>query len=227
MPTPLLHRLLCASVLLAAIAARAQLVTVSPFLPLQGSRGGAAPTADAPLEFRGVAELPDGPAFRVVDPARKMGAWVRLNELDSDLGVVVKQHDPDQDTVTVEHQGRTFTLALRQSKIVSTGAAKPNAAIGSPSTPVPTTAATTRPAPTATLQQTQIDAVAAAVAQRRALRDQATQQLNQGMPLAPQAGQQPGAQNPAGQNQNGQNATNAQGGQNGRRGPRTRQPQQE
>jgi hypothetical protein len=215
MPTLISHRLLCASLLLAAVAARAQLVTVSPFLPLQGSRGAAASTADAPLEFRGVAELPDGPAFRVVDPARKMGAWVRLNERDPDLDVVVKQQDPANDTVTVEQQGRTFTLALRQSKIVSTGAAKPNAASGPPSTPVPTTAATTRPAPTATLQQAQIDAVAAAVAQRRALRDQAAQQLSQSVPLAPQASQPQGAPNAAGQNQNAQ------------RGQRKRQPQPE
>jgi hypothetical protein len=225
MPTPIARPLICASLLLAAITARAQLATVSPFLP-PAARGGAAPTADAPLEFRGIAELPGGPAFRVVDPARKRGVWVHLNEHDTELDVTVKQHDAARETVTVEQQGRTFTLALHQSKVASSGAATATAAMLPAQMQVPTIASMAQQAPAAPLQQSQIDAVAAAVAQRRALRDQAAQQINQGVPLAPQVIQQraQGAANPnqTGQNANNPNRQNGQSGQNGQR--RNRQP---
>jgi hypothetical protein len=232
MPTLLARRLLLASTLLATGVARAQLGTVSPFAPPKDSRGAAAPTADAPLEFRGVAEMPDGPAFRIVDPARKSGVWVRLNQRDSDLGLVVKQHDPARDTVTVEQNGRSFTLALRQSKVASSGAPATNAVMVPPQMPqVPTIAAMVQQsAPATPLQQSQIDAVAAAVAQRRALREQATQQVNQGLPITlpqlqqqlqqPQRGPKAGAAN-----QNGQNAQGGRNGQNGQNAQRQRKGQ--
>lgn len=214
---------LCAGVLLAAAAgARAELATKSPFLPPQGAQS-SAPTADAPLEFRGIADLPGGPAFRVVDPARKMGVWVHLNERDPDLGITVKQADAAHDTVTVEHQGRTITLALRQSKVSSSGAAMPNAIVGAPQLQMQMQAATiAQQAPAAPVQQAQLDAVAAAVAQRRALREQATQQISQGVPIAPQViqqQQQQRAQNAANQAQNG---PNVQGGQTNQRGQQRR-----
>jgi hypothetical protein len=219
MPTPILRPLFFASVLLTVVSAQAQLATSSPFMPPK-SAGPAAPTADAPLEFRGVAELPEGTAFRVFDPSRKTGAWVRLNERDPDLGVIVKQHDAARETVTVEHQGRTLTLALRQSKVASSGAAMAPAVMAPPQMQMPTVATMAQQPPPAPVQQAQIDAVAAAVAQRRALRDQATQQINQGVRIAPQVIQQqqqqqqrgPNAANP---NQAGQNANNGQGRQNG------------
>jgi hypothetical protein len=213
--------LLVAAALLAAGGVRAQLATMSPFMPAPGSPGAAVPTADAPLEFRGVAELPDGPAFRVVDPARKLGSWVRLNQRDADLGVTVKQHDAAHDTVTVEQQGRTFTLALRQSKVASAGPVMAPAARNA----VPAIAGMAPRPPAAPLQQAQIDAVAAAVAQRRALRDQAAQQISQGVPLAPQViqQQQNRAQNAAAPGPRGQNFNTNAAGQNPSR-KRNRQP---
>ncbi len=230
MPTPILRPLVFASVLLAVASARAQLASSSPFLPPRGAAGAAAPTADAPLEFRGLAELPDGPAFRVVDPTHKKGAWVHLNERDPDLGFIVKQHDAEHDTVTVEQAGRTFTLALHQSKVSSAGAAMMNPGMIPQQMQAPTVAAMAQQPPAAPLQQAQIDAVAAAVAQRRALRDQAAQQINQGVRIAPQVIQQQQqqraqnapAQNQTGQNGNGQGKQNGQNGQNNQR--RNRQP---
>ena len=227
MPTPILRPLVFASVLLVVAGARAQLASSSPFLPPRGA-GAAAPTADAPLEFRGVAELPDGLAFRVVDPTHKKGAWVHLNERDPDLGFVVKQHDSDHDTVTVEQAGRTFTLALHQSKVSSAGAAMMSPGVMPPQ--MQTVAAMAQQAAATPLQQAQVDAVAAAVAQRRALRDQAAQQINQGLRIAPQVIQQQQqeraqnapAQNTGGQNGNGQGKQNGQNGQNNQR--RNRQP---
>lgn len=190
-------------------------------------------TANAPLEYRGVAELPGGAAFRVVDPARKTGVWVKLNELDPELGVVVKQHDAEHETVVVEYQGRTLTLPLHQSKVASAGAAMPNPAnlvMPPPAALAPTPAAP----PALAAQQAQLDAVAAAVAQRRALREQAQQQIQQGAALAPQVIQQQqqqraqNAQNSpaATQNQNGQTNANGQNTQRGQRGrTRNNQPQ--
>src|ERR1019366_4926088 len=113
---------------------------------------------------------------------------------------------------------------LRQPKVVSTGAAKPNAAIVPPRMQGPTVAVTAQPAPGSPLQQIQIDAVPPAGAHRRALRDQAAEQLNQGVPLAPPVIQQQRMQKAATQNQNGQNGPDAQ---SGRRGQRNRHPQQE
>ena len=219
--------------MLLAGSARAQLAAFSPFVPPQGARGAAAPTANAPLEFRGVADLPGGSAFRVVDPARRAGSWVRLNEPDPDIGFVVKQHDAEHDTLVVEYQGRTLTLPLHQSKVVSAGAATPNGFNAGPPQPAPpATPATPAAPPALAVQQAQLEAVAAAVAQRRALREQAQQQIQQGVPVAPQVIQQQqaqraqDAQNAAAQNQNGQNGQNAQNGQRGQRGrTRTNQPQ--
>ncbi len=216
-----------AAVFLAASAGRAQLAAASPFLPTRGA-GAAAPTANAPLEFRGVAELPEGMAFRVVDPARKTGAWVKLNQADPDLGVVVKQHDAEHETVVVEYQGRTLTLPLHQSKVASAGAPMMVAPL-----PVMAAPAALQPTPQApaalAVQQQQLEAVAAAVAQRRALREQAQQQLQQGTPLAPQVLQQQQQRGQRGQNaQNGSPNPNGQpnaAGQSGQRTPRNRQRQ--
>jgi hypothetical protein len=208
----ILRRLVFVSVvLLTTVRAGAQLAAISPFLPAQASRG-SAPTAGAPLEYRGFSETSEGLRFRVVDPARKAGVWVRLNERDDDLGVVVKQHDADAETVTVEQQGRTFTLALHSSKIVSSGAAMPNMAMVQQSMPPPPLP--TNNVPAQAIQQAQLEAVAAAVAQRRALREQATQQVNQGVPIAPQVIQQQQQQ----RLQQQQNSQQQQNGQNGQRG---------
>jgi hypothetical protein len=212
----LFHRLLavCGATLVAANAP-AQLAALSPFMPPPGARDAAATTANAPLEFRGVADLPGGSAFRVVDPARRAGAWLRLNEVDPDLGFVVKQHDAEHDTVVVEYQGRTLTLPLHQSKVVSAGAAMPNAGLnaGPPPPPMPATAVAP---PALAVQQAQLEAVAAAVAQRRALREQAQQQVSQGGAVAPPATQPPPpprAQNAAQQNQHGQPRARNRNGQ--------------
>ena len=213
------RRLALAVALFALAPSRAQLTTVSPFSAPPTSSGSNAPTANAPLEFRGVAELPGGTTFRVVDPARKVGAWARLNEPDPDLGFVVKQHDAAHETVVVEFQGRMLTLPLHQSKVSSGGVPLPN-----PATlvmPPPPALAATPPAPSAlAAQQAQLDAVAAAVAQRRALRDQAQQQIQRGLPVVVPPVQPQGQATRPGKNQNGTAApATMPGGTNAATGP--------
>jgi hypothetical protein len=166
--------------------AGAQPVSSSPFMPPAAASANV-PTAGAPLEFRGFMETADGMRFRVYDPARKAGAWVKLNERDPTLDLVAKKFGgpPESETLEVEHQGRTLTLAQRVSKIVSSGAA----AQAAPPPPVMSNvpAAVTQAVvvnPTPSDEARRLEAVASEVARRRALREQAAQQVNQ--PAQPQ-----------------------------------------
>jgi hypothetical protein len=177
---------LSGAMLAAAVPANAQLAAKSPFMPPQ-TAANATPTAGAPLEFRGYMETGEGIQYRLYDPAKKIGTWVKLNEKNSDFDLVVKQHDNSQKTLTIEHQGKTLTLAEREAKVVSSGAAAqaippPIAPVQSNVSPAVTQAVVLNPTPAD--EQRRLDAVAAEVARRRALREQATQQINQG--VAPQ-----------------------------------------
>lgn len=157
----------------------------SPFLPAQAA-GVAAPTPGAPLEYRGYMVTSEGTQYRLVDPAGKKGAWVKLNERNPDLEVIAKQYDDTHRTLTVEHQGRTLTLAEREAKVVSGGAppvlpAPPvNAAPPPPANVAPAVTQSVVVNPTPADEQRRLEAVAAEVARRRALREQAAQQVNQG-----------------------------------------------
>ena len=159
----------------------AQLATNSPFLPPQSA---APPPAaqNAPLEFRGFIQTGDGVHYRVHDPARKVGTWAKIEEREPNLGVLVKGYDAERKVLTVEHEGRTLTLPERESKVVSSGSA--GQVIPSPAFPVP--APNVAPGvqqsvvvnPTPADEQRRLEAVAAEVARRRALREQAAQQMN-------------------------------------------------
>jgi hypothetical protein len=180
-----------------ALPADAQIAAKSPFMPPQGAAT-TGPTAGAPLEYRGYLETSDGMLFRIYDPSKKASTWVKVNERNPDFDVLAKQYDGAQKTLTIEYQGKTLTLAERESKVVSSGAAA--AAIPPPVhpplqtnvSPAVTQAVVLNPTPAD--EQRRLDAVAAEVARRRALREQATQQLNQGVApqiALPQAAQQP------------------------------------
>lgn len=204
----------------------AQIAAKSPFMPPQ-SASTSGPTAGAPLEYRGYLETGEGRLYRIYDPSKKASTWVKVNEANSDFGVTAKQYDEGQKTLTIEFQGKTLTLAERESKVVSSGTA--GAAMPPPVlTPAPTNVspAVTQAVvlnPTPADEQRRLDAVAAEVARRRALREQATQQLSQG--TTPQVALPQGMQPPVQpQQRNVQQLPPAnyqqQGGQNPqRRGP--------
>ena len=163
--------------------AGAQLASNSPFLPAQNAAGPATPTAGAPLEYGGFLEDRDGRLFRVISTSQKKGAWVRLNEREATLDFTLKQHDPDQNTVTVEQQGRTMTLELRKPKVVSSGSAaqamSPPPMPMQPGNPMPaavTQAVVLNPSPAD--EANRLNAVATEVQRRRALREQASQTVN-------------------------------------------------
>jgi hypothetical protein len=179
---------------LAAACASAQLATSSPFLPGQSAAGANAPTAGAPLEFRGQIDMPpDGLKVRIYDPARKTGAWVRVNERDPNNEFVVKQFDSARGTVSVEYRGQTMVLSEHEAKVTSSGAAMPS--IPMAGIPMPSAGAQMALNPTPADEQHRLEAVAAEVARRRQLREQAVEQVGQGVP-APQAQPQNTPQQP-------------------------------
>ncbi len=184
-PTVSLFRCAVASLaLVVAGRAPAQLAASSPFMPPQAS-GAGAPTAGAPLEYRGFIETPAGMQYRVYDPVRKAGEWIKINEPNSVLNVVAKQYDEARNTLVVEYQGRAYTLAAREAKVVSAGNAAQ--AMPPPPAPMPATAGMA-PAVTQSVvvnpspadEQRRLEAVASEVARRRALREQAAQQMGPG-----------------------------------------------
>jgi hypothetical protein len=212
-PFSVIRRSSALLVLVGAVSGRGQIATSSPFLAPQTQAAAAA--NNGPLEFTGYMDVPGGERlFRIKDPARKTSEWVKLNEKSTALDVTVKQYDDSRKALVVEHQGKTLTLAEKESKIVSAGAVpQPVIAMPTPvSNPVPaavTNAVVANPTPAD--EQRRLEAVAAEVARRRALREQATQQVNQGQAaVAPQANFQPNAGQPAQNNQNAQRRT--QGG---------------
>lgn len=193
---PSSHCFLLAGIAFAAVSPGwGQIAPKSPFMPPQ-SASTTGPTPGAPLEYRGYIESSEGRLFRIYDPSKKTSTWVKVDERNADFGVTAKQYDEGQQTLTIEFQGKTITLAERQPKVVSSGAAP--AAIPPPIAPVPTNVspAVTQAVvlnPTPADEQRRLDAVAAEVARRRALREQASQQVGQGTPQValPQGTQPP------------------------------------
>lgn len=205
------HRHLAAALLAGALCAEVfgQGGARSPFLPAQAATGNA-PTQGAPLEFRGYVVTGEGVQYRIYDPARKAGAWVRLNERNADFDVIAKKHDGDHNQLVIEYQGRELKLAERESKIISAG----NAVLAAPPAPgpsaVPAPVSNVAPAVTQTVvvnptpqdEAKRLEAVASEVARRRALREQAAQQPAPSTPgvVVPQL-QPPPVNFPGGANQ--------------------------
>lgn len=165
--------------LVAAAPLAAQLAEQSPFLPPQGATP-VAPTQNQPLEYRGYIETGEGVQYRIYDPAKKAGTWATANEADPNFGVTVKNYDADRKVLTVEHEGRTLTLPEREAKVVSSGA--PAQIVPPPMTlPAPNVAPAVQQTvvmnPTPADEQRRLEAVAAEVARRRALREQAARQM--------------------------------------------------
>lgn len=168
--------------LLAAARLNAQLAANSPFQPVPSSAPAAA-VADTQLKYGGFIQTSEGTLYRISDPSRKAAAFVKLNQRDETLGVTVKQHDTNSNSVTVDFGGRTLTLAEPKVKIVSNGGMPAPAPVTVPGVP-PAGIATTNMSPAVTAsvvanptpadEQRRLDAVAAEVARRRAMREQSS-----------------------------------------------------
>ncbi|HWA85871.1 MAG TPA: hypothetical protein VG710_06590 [Opitutus sp.] len=186
------HALLLATALAAAapLAARAGdgLPGPSPFLPAAGSAPAAA-TPDAPIELRGVVTNEGKTLFSIYDTTRKTSDWVGLNETGH--AFTVQNYDEAHDTVTVNYQGRTLTLALHTAKVASAPVAFPaqNQALISPPPPAPQPIGgpvVLHPSPAD--EKRRLEEIAAEVNRRRMLRQQALQASRRAAEQGQQAG---------------------------------------
>jgi hypothetical protein len=175
-----------AGLALLAPAGFAQAPGRTPFTPPQAIQQAAAPATPTQLEFRAFMDAGGGPQFRIVEPAKKTGVWLKVGERASELDVVVKKFDGEK-RLEVEFQGRPLTLTLREGKVISGG----TPAQMMPAMPAPPPPANVAPAvtqsvvvnPTPADEARRLEAVAAEVARRRALREQASNAVqNPGAP---------------------------------------------
>ena len=153
--------------LLPATRGVAQLVDTSPFLA-PGATASAGNAADnAPLELRGIMSTPQGTRYCIYDPGKKSGTWAALNERGNSF--LIRAADPARQAITVQSEGRTLRLVLRESKAAALGVAAPGQA--GPAGPPAGAAQSPSPADEAR----RLQAVAEAVRARRLMREQAAQ----------------------------------------------------
>ncbi len=163
----------------------------SPFLPPETTTE-AAPTQDAPIELRGIMTAGDNVMFSIYDTATRSSSWVRLNQTGGSF--IVRAYDESRDTITVDHNGRTITLALKTAKVASAPVAAPQPVVVAPNVPQPVTGPVVLN-PTPADEQRRLEAIAAEVNRRRQLRQQALQASRQAAGQPPQ-GLPPGATPP-------------------------------
>lgn len=177
---PVLHRtsspVLVAAVafLLGVVPARAvpeSLLRNSPFLP----SGNAAPVTVAQngrLELRGIVTLEGKPRFTVFDTSTNRAVWLAVGE--SDGGLRVAAYDASAEAVTVEFEGQSVRLTMKEAQIVSVAVSLPTTG-GGPAQP----GAAVNPAPPANEQEIQErrNKIIEELRRRRAMR-QANQQPN-------------------------------------------------
>lgn len=120
----------------------------------------------------------DSYKFSIYDSAKRMSTWLGLDDVGREF--VVRSYDEARDTVTVDYQGRTLTLALKTAKVASAPAMAQPAANFVPPPPAP------QPIggpvvlnPTPADEQRRLEAIAAEVNRRRMIRQQALQASRQ------------------------------------------------
>lgn len=173
------HRvLMLGCLLLLAGRAQAQLPVNSPFQPLPSSTASAA-APESTLKYGGYIRTSEGAQYRFTDSTRKAAAFVKMNQRDDALGVTVRRHDPESQTVTVEYQGRTQTLAEPKAKIVSAGASPaplpvplPRPVAPSASAPSPAATQSVSAASNTSEEQRRLETVVADIQARRLAREQ-------------------------------------------------------
>jgi len=146
------------------------LVSNSPF-GLANQPGAAQNAVAAPLEFRGTFVDAGERFFSIVDTATRRAEWVGLN--DTGHAYVVRNFDPDNETITVEHHGRTLNLKLHSAKI---GVLPPAQVAAQPTPQQP--ANTQANAAPSTAEAQRLAQVAEEIRRRRALRQQAANPQN-------------------------------------------------
>ncbi|MCU0793461.1 MAG: hypothetical protein MUE42_11575 [Opitutaceae bacterium] len=145
------------------------LVDRSPFAPPGTSASGGAPVAEqGTLEFRGMVVDESGTAYSVFDASANRGFWIREGEKGP---IQVKSYQAADNLLEVDRGGQAVKLQLKRATIQAGApiAIKP-AVVNAP--PRPQNGATPNAAPAAA-DTRRLEAVAAEVRRRRALRNAA------------------------------------------------------
>lgn len=168
------------------------LVDRSPFAPPGHSGDSSAPQEQAALEFRGMVTDQAGTSYSVYDTTSNKGRWVRADDANSPIRV--RGFDAASNTLEIEQNGRQMKLPLKRAVIQ---AGQPVTAM-IPATPapimnpVPSAPGEMRAKPESGADARRLEAVAAEVRRRRALRNAATgTRQGQPAPGAPAPGQSP------------------------------------
>jgi len=150
-----------------------QLVGRSPFLPA-GVQAAAVPTSNGPIELRGV--LDDGEnglMFSILDTTTNTASWVHLDESGHPYVVRSHRYIGRRDEVKVDYQGQQITLVSGPARVASSlGGGSNQSQFATPAATAALTRAVTT-TPTAESERQRLDAIAAELARRRQLRNQA------------------------------------------------------
>ncbi|HEX2100938.1 MAG TPA: hypothetical protein VHF69_09755 [Candidatus Synoicihabitans sp.] len=159
----------------------------SPFLP-PGNAAAPAPTEEAPLQFCGYIGEGDRTRYCVYDSSTRRSLWLRVGEEGS--GAQVQSFDPESRTITVAHNGRVLTLKLQTAKLAANAGpagASPLPVAGQTANTNNTLVNSVVANPTPADEAKRLEAVAAEVRRRRALRQAAQNQAqSQGSAASPQ-----------------------------------------
>lgn len=132
-----LVRLGAVALVLAGVAARAvpeSLLRNSPFQPEQGGPQVAA-AQNGRFELRGMMSLGGKPRFTIFDTSNSRGVWLGVGENDG--AIKVAAFDAVAEAVTVEFEGQSLRLTMKEAQIVNVAVALPAAApvVGNPPAP--------------------------------------------------------------------------------------------
>jgi hypothetical protein len=92
------------------------LVTNSPFGSAKSGVSSAGNGGD-PFEFRAVLGEDKEVLFSIYETATRRSNWVELN--DPVNGFAVKSYDPAKESITVDYQGKSLTLAIKRAPAVA------------------------------------------------------------------------------------------------------------
>lgn len=112
---PFYQTLIALGVLTATVASAQDLNGLLQRSPFGATSPGQTAAAEGPLELRSVMIDQGEYFFSVYQPSSQTALWVGLNEAGNLF--TVRTYDDKTETVTVEFQGRTLALSLKQAKI--------------------------------------------------------------------------------------------------------------
>ena len=136
------------------------LVERSPFAPPRGQVVEQTNEVQPQLEFRGIATDEGGTIFSVYDIAASRGYWLREGEVGA---LAVKSYSLADRQIVVEQGGRMLSLQLKRASILA-------GAVMAIPMPANNSGQANRPATNPAADGTRLEAVAAEVRRRRALR---------------------------------------------------------